>query len=294
MVKRLKKIFRYLLYFSLIFVIYYLFRFDYLVFDNLEVRWGIFLLSLLLLWGGFIVSTQSWRRALKIHDISISFNKAVYSHGMSVFGKYIPGKIWVILGRASIISEEKGRLMRLSAISFKEQLVYLFIGLFLSLFLLPFIELQFYLKILIIITAVILGVFLFIRPVHDYFVGLFFKIFKKEPEIPFVSFINALQLSKTILAYWFLWSFAFYIFVISIVPGASVLSAFAFPLSVSYGLIAVIVPGGIGIREGIIILILTNLGMSPELATTVSLIQRLWFITGEVFIFSLAIILKRK
>ena len=63
---------------------------------------------------------------------------------------------------------------------------------------------------------------------------------------------------------------------------------FAFPLSVCFGLIAIFLPAGLGLREGIIIGYLTLAGLDVESATTISFVNRLWFIGGEVFIFLLA------
>ena len=119
-------------------------------------------------------------------------------------------------------------------------------------------------------------------------------LFKKKFEIPHVSIKEALPMLKTILGYWILWSLGFYILSLSIFPGTPIIATFAFPLSVCYGLLAVIVPGGIGVRESIIVFFLTACGMEPSLSVTISLIQRLWFITGEMFIFGLALIMKNK
>lgn len=63
---------------------------------------------------------------------------------------------------------------------------------------------------------------------------------------------------------------------------------FAFPLSVCFGIIAIILPGGLGLREGIIIGYLVLAGLDTEQATTISFLNRLWFIAGELFIFLLA------
>ena len=61
-----------------------------------------------------------------------------------------------------------------------------------------------------------------------------------------------------------------------------------FPISVVYGVLAIIVPGGIGVRESILSGFLIALKVDPKLAVTISALSRLWFISGEVFIFLLA------
>lgn len=291
--QKIKTIFRYLLYGSILFVIYYLYQFDFLSLEHLSINWQTLILAVILLWAGFIVSTQSWRRALIVHGINISRSEAIYSHGISVFAKYMPGKIWVILGRASIISEKKGGLLVLSSVSLKEQLVYLFLGLLCSSVLIFYVPFNWLASFAIIGSVMGLGLFLFVKPIHDFALGMLFKLIKKEFTVPYIKFKNAALLSQTILLYWALWSLGFYLLVISIAPQASAMAILAFPLSVSYGLIAVIVPGGIGVREGIIVFILHSLGIDLQTATTISLIQRLWFISGEVFMFLTAMISRK-
>jgi uncharacterized membrane protein YbhN (UPF0104 family) len=51
-------------------------------------------------------------------------------------------------------------------------------------------------------------------------------------------------------------------------------------------------PGGLGVREGIIVLVLTATGLDVKVATTISVISRIWFISGEIFIFLMAILSK--
>lgn len=291
--EKLKKIFRYALYMSLGFVVYYLFKFDYLVFGSLSIDYIYLALSILFLFSGFYVSSLSWRKALKVHNIKISHGLAVYSHGISVFAKYIPGKIWVVLGRASIVSEKDHSLMACSTISLKEQLVYLLIGLIISSVAFLFIDLPIWSLIFVFFTAISLGFFLFSQKIYTLSINILQKTLKKTLDIPFIGFKQALPFSYMILFYWSLWSLAFFFLSKSFLPVTSPLVAFAFPASVCYGLLAIVIPGGIGVREGIIVFILSAIGIDPIQATTLSVIQRMWFIMGEVFIFTMALIFRK-
>jgi hypothetical protein len=290
----IKIIIRILLYVSIVFIVYYLYKFDYLIFKEIHINVFFATASVLLLWLGFFVSTLSWRKALKVHGLQISVPQAVYSHGISVFAKYIPGKIWVILGRASIISEKGFSLSFASTISLKEQLVYLFLGLLISLMVLPFISVHILFTLMVFFTAVGLYLLLFVESIHRFILSALFKLVKKKFEVPFITFKDAVPFAKWILVYWSIWSIAFYLLTKSIIPETPVLAAFAFPVSVCYGLLAVIVPGGVGVREGILVLFLSSLGIDPAQAVTLSIIQRLWFITGEIYIFLVALVFKAK
>ena len=290
---RLKKIFRIFLYLSIGFIIYYLYSFDYLKLSDIRLNLYLVGLSVFVLWSGFVMSALSWRNSLKVHQIAIGNRLALYSHGIAVFAKYIPGKIWVILGRASVVSEVKGSLSLLSAISLKEQLVYLLTGLIISFLALIWLPVNYLITGFVALTGLMLALFLFSKKIHEWMLSLVVLFTKRKPDIPFVTLKEALPMVKTILSYWFLWSLGFYLLTLSLIPSAPIWVAFAFPISVCYGLLAVIVPGGIGVRESIIVFFLTATGMDSSVAITISLIQRLWFITGEIFIFGLALIIKR-
>lgn len=55
------------------------------------------------------------------------------------------------------------------------------------------------------------------------------------------------------------------------------------------GLLAIIIPGGFGVREGIMVFYLVLLGIPLEIAGGIAVLARLWFIIGEIFIFLLAV-----
>ncbi len=119
----MKRIFNIVLLASFIFLIIFLVKQEYII-PRIEHPWYM-VISFLLLFAGFYVSTNSWKTALASHGIKCSGQEALISHGQSVFAKYIPGKIWVILGRAGYISNDRKELKERAFVSLKEQLIYL-------------------------------------------------------------------------------------------------------------------------------------------------------------------------
>lgn len=287
--------FKILLYASLPFVIYYLIKFDYLQFKTLQLNYVYLGISIVFLWLGFVFSTVAWNYALKLHKEKTTLRLSLVSHGLSVFAKYLPGKIWVILGRASYVANKtKGKTSKLSYISLKEQLLYILLGLIISF--LPtvfFLKEKFWLWLLL-ATIVGLILLLFIKPIHDFSERLLLLIFKKEVKIPELPFILSLKLSGVILFYWALWILAFYFLLLSLSPDVLFIQSIAFPLSVCYGVLALIMPGGIGVREGIMVAFLIAAGVNEQIAIAISVVSRLWFISGEVFLFSTALVFRRK
>lgn len=291
--KNSKWIFRILLYLSLVLLIVYLVKLDYLSFQTITFNWQWLIVSTLLLWIGFFLSTVSWQRALTYHGYRIDTRLALISHGLSVFAKYLPGKIWVILGRAAYVGNQKNvGVSELSFVSLKEQILYILIGLLISF--LPavlFFQHQYWVWI-ILLTAVALGLVLFVRPLHHFAERIIAKILRKPVSLPVISMKLSIRLGIYILLYWAFFSLGFYFLIKALSTEASLVHAFAFPLAVSYGVLALFTPGGIGVREGILSAYLTATGLGWQEAITISALSRLWFISGEIFIFLMALAFK--
>lgn len=288
----LKRAFNILIGLSIIFLLVYLIRFDYILFNEISFRYDYLLFSVILLFLGFYLSTYSWYQSLKLHGININPRKALVSHGKSVFAKYIPGKIWVILGRAAKISQLGFPLKTCSIVSLKEQLIYILLGLVLSIIPIILLDISESYLLLVVIVIIGLALVLFSKNMHLFVLKTYNRIFKKELEIPLISFKIALKLSVYILLYWLVWVAAFYFLLMAVNPKTSFIAAFAFPLSVSFGVLAIVAPGGIGVREGIMVAFLIAADWNKEMAITLSVLSRLWFVSGEIFLFTLSLLFK--
>jgi glycosyltransferase 2 family protein len=289
---RLRIVFNILIYLSLIFLFIYIYRFDYLGFEKLEWKTIPLAMSVVLLWAGYIMSALSWRNILNRNHINTSNTDAIASHGLSIFAKYIPGKVWVILGRAGYIAGPRHSLRTTSFLSLKEQLIYVWLGLLISAIPILFFFGLTWFTIFVLGLLMFFTLLLFSGIAHKYILFIAKKITRKEWELPFVNFWESLRVIWLILAYWAIWMFGFYLLVIAFYPNAGYEVAFAFPLSVTLGLLAIIFPGGLGIREGIMTGYLIAYGISIEMAAAISIYARLWFISGEVFIFITALAFK--
>ena len=288
----MKRVFNLLLLVSFVFVFIYLIRQDFIIPDIQKP--GLLAGSLALLFAGFYSSTWSWKVALRSHQVDCTSRLALKSHGLSVFAKYIPGKVWVILGRAGYLSDSKKDLKNLAFISFKEQLIYLWAGFVIS----SIPTVLFYgvrwISGLVLLVIIGLTLFLFVEKIHAWSMGILQKILRRELEVPLVSLSGSWRMIGAVLVIWIFWTVGFYLFMLAFSDQVTPVMMFAFPLSVCFGLLAIILPGGLGLREGIIIGYLIMAGLETEAATTISFLNRLWFIAGEVFIFLLALLAKRR
>ncbi len=288
-----KLFFNIILYLSLIFLIVFLYKYDFFDFKNIKLNYLYLSISVLFFWTGFFMSALSCWNVLKKHKILISKKKAVVSHGLVIFAKYIPGKVWMILGRAAKAVGTKYSVKTASFVSLKEQLLFIWSGLLISA--VPLFVYRGLDVFSVSVSVLFFGItiFIFFDKVRILIIWLVKKVFKKELEIPHISFKESINILSYIFLYWSAWITAFYFLSLSIYPDTSLEIGFIFPLSATLGLLAVIVPGGIGVREGIMTAFMVLSGIPLEISTTISVISRLWFISGEFFIFVLALSLKK-
>ena len=61
--------------------------------------------AVVLVLAGFTVNGLSWSALLRQGGARVPLSVAYASLGLSVFGKYIPGKVWSIVGRSAYVSE---------------------------------------------------------------------------------------------------------------------------------------------------------------------------------------------
>ncbi|MCB0805448.1 MAG: hypothetical protein KDC05_06580 [Bacteroidales bacterium] len=285
-----RKLFNYLLYISLIFLGVYLYRLDYFAFKEVAILWFPLVISTILLWTGYLLSAVSWWKILHKHSIIISVRMAVVSHGLAIFAKYIPGKIWVILGRAGYVSKYTSNLKTTSFLSLKEQLIYVWEGLLISSIPMLVIYGLNYYTAAVLMLCLGLTLFLFTEKVHNLFLTLFLRITKKPLDIPYLQFRENYGIIAYVFMYWIAWLIGFYFFVEAFHPASDFSIAFAFPLSVTIGLLAILFPGGLGVREAILTGYMVLSGIPLTVATVISIYARLWFMSGEVFIFLTALI----
>ena len=67
-------------------------------FSKIEgVNWGIFIFSMLFYFVYKITLASLWHYITKLNDCSIGYEKAVTSYLYSILGKYIPGKVFMLL-----------------------------------------------------------------------------------------------------------------------------------------------------------------------------------------------------
>ncbi|PCH94883.1 MAG: hypothetical protein COB85_05145 [Bacteroidetes bacterium] len=284
-----------LIYLSLVFLAIALSHADYLVMPEIMSP-GQLSISFAFLFFGFILNAAAWKNILNGAAYPISFGQSVASTGLAVFGKYIPGKLWAMVGQAGLVAKKYSYpISAISGILINAQLITIWVGLILSL--IAIIGFGGYgLEVYAVISILVLIIFILIFSQLQKVIVEIAVSRVIGSDIEYVS-SSIKSIWITALLYtiaWLSWCIGFYFLVVS-------LSAYPFlpfvglgmALALTFGFLAIIIPGGLGVREAVLFGWLSLAGIDPVTSTTISVASRLWFLIGELFIFALAILLKR-
>lgn len=282
--------FKILIYASLLFLIYYLVNNQLLTIPKIKNIKAL-LASLVLLFCAFILLGFRWHAILKVIGNKVSPADALISCGLSIYAKYIPGKLLMIIGKTSFIRNKyQYRNESLIVASLNDQLIAIWAGLLLGSISLINIKTKF-LFILVFCLWIFLSFSIFHSGFYNIIQKLIKKVIKKEISIEILPLKSLIKVLPLHFSYWFLIGLGFYLFFYGLTgKPPEFLSIFAFPLSVVMGIISVISPGGIGVREAILGFYFTD-SIGNQIAVTLSSTSRLWFLTGETFLFLLGFIL---
>ncbi len=291
----LKKIFTYLFYASLIFLGYYLYRADYLTMPKVH-SWVFAAISIVLLLLGFLFQNVNWQRILKVFNVNTSLKTSSISVGLSIFMKYIPGKVMVVLGRAAYISEKKGvPIVHVTTASLLSQIISLWVGFLLGSIALINAEIDIAWKVVSAIIFVGLSVTLFVPQLPEKAFGLLFKILKKDSSYPKITQKQILVVLPTYILTWLFWGFGFYFLTLALSEiTLPLIYGMVFPLAGTLAIVSLFAPGGVGIREGLLVSSMVIYGIPIQQATAIALASRLWFLIGELTTFLAAVFLRYK
>ncbi len=290
----MKKWTKYFVYISVLFLIFALWKADYLIVPKID-NYFFLAASVVFLIAGYLTKSWVWTQNLKFKNLPVTFRSGVTSVGLAELGKYIPGKLWIILGRAGYISENYPyKLKDTSYVSFYTQVLTIWTGLLIGAAGFLFIPVPAKWTAVFIAGFVFLSLILFVPSLQDYFLKIINKLFKKNIELPVIRVGELIRLVPYFLFDWFIRITGFALLLGALSPDfLQLLFLPGYPLSVTLGILAVFAPGGLGIREGVLVFWLHQGGLPVETATTISLVTRLWMLFGEIVIFVLALLLKR-
>ena len=275
---------------SLIFLSIYLYKHNLIVKIKIESIL-LFVSSFVILILGFIIEAYATYVFLRINKYDIQYKEAFILNGKFILAKYIPGKFGIVVGKASYLNS---RYSYKSKDLIQKLIIYHILALFAALFVsyvnLYFILKQYYPLVIIIFPILLLTLIVFSFPrVQESTLRFMASILK----LKFGKSINHLSIIygfSILVLVWLLWCFGFYFLITSLGVSISISTGFFFAFAAVAGIVAIIAPGGIGVREGILVFGLVLYGVSKEIAISVCAFSRIWYLCGEIFMFLLAML----
>ncbi|MBD3233965.1 MAG: hypothetical protein GF315_09615 [candidate division Zixibacteria bacterium] len=252
-----------------------------------DFKFGFVLMSILLVLFNFMFLSNLWRLTVKYFShVNLPFSKSYRIWVLSSLGKYVPGKIWAVAGMIYMV--EKEGVPRSAAIV--SSLFYQYLNIvagFIFVAFGAFIYFEQWLRpefFLIGIPIILLSIY---PPFASRLIGIALGLLKIKGEFSSIKYRKSMLILLGHLVSWLLYGIAFFIFVNSILdfPTSQFIPLTAvFAGSYIIGFLSFFVPGGLGVREGVMSGSL-GLLLPSSIAVTVSLFSRLWLSIAEVFMY---------
>ena len=236
----------------------------------------------------YFIQIWAWYLITLKLGIAIPFGATLSSWFYSQLGKYLPGKIWLLLSRFYFYESEGKSKKAISVALYIETMTMILASglLFLAglissagmrlpvlpggaewlMFLLPL-------------------AFVAIHPriCEKILNGILIRLGREAVGLS-LSYADVLWVLFVCVLSWIVGGIGFYFFVISVVPVSFEFFPFltgALAFSSTLGLVALFAPSGLGVREGVLVYLLSSL-MPTAVAVIVSILTRLWMTLIEI------------
>ena len=253
------------------------------------------IISFVFLSINFLIFVGVWTKIVNALGEDIRPGKAFWVISTSQMAKYVPGGIWYTLGRVYLCKMEKmnGEIVFLSVvietclITLTDIAIFLVATIFLR-------DLTIFNPLLSVVILIVLFILLY-PPFLNRLVNFGLRILRRPKINLAISFLQMLKFSIYFLGIWVAQIIGFYFLINSIYPidiSKIVYIAASYTIAWFVGFIAPFAPGGLGVREGMMTLILSTIFPTP-LAIAMSFIQRIWITIFEIAVFFIGLSIKR-
>ena len=271
-------------------VFYFLVKNLYSNLDDLQqyswnINWLQMGFSIVLLLCQFTLMVLVWLYMLRRMGEHLSFIQAWRIWFLSNLGRYIPGKIWQVAGLVWLAGEEGvSRRIAGASVVIAQALNILassvmFVLLVVYGFKLPSIGLLWPVAMMFVMICAVVY-----QGNLERILNTVLRIFGKQPVEVRLTVTDIIYIFIIYVFGWVIYGTAFYVFLDSLVP-VEVRHIFftvsIFAVSYVIGLLAFFAPGGIGVREGIIVVFLGQIVPSP-LAVSIAIFARVWSTLAEM------------
>jgi len=236
----------------------------------------------------YFIQIGAWYLITVKLGIALSFSETLKTWFSSQLGKYLPGKVWLLLSRFYFY-ESKGKSKKAISVALYFETVTMVTAA----------ALLFWASLFLFRGAdayrlgresrgwelLFIPVFILLHPrILEKLFNRVLRWLGKDPVVLSLSYRDVLWILFVCLVSWMAGGIGFYLFVDSVfpVPAGSVLYLMgALACSSVLGLIALFAPGGLGVREGVLVYLLT-FTLPGSVAVVLSILTRLWMTLIEI------------
>jgi uncharacterized membrane protein YbhN (UPF0104 family) len=248
-----------------------------------KLHYGWLLCSAALFWVITFHLLILWRYLLyKVSGRKMRLVTAFRITVLANLGKYIPGKVWTVLGMFYMLNREGYSTTTALACSVLHQGFTLaagmvFIPMILGEEILPGMPL------LLLSIGAAISVLILYPPVFRRLLNLGLRILRREPIDVTLTFGQSIVLFLLYMFSWIMYGTTFW----CLLHGLSIQSIPYWKTVASYGaayllgFVALFAPGGLGVREGILTVLMAGI-LEPGIAALVAVVARLWMTLLEV------------
>lgn len=248
-----------------------------------------------------IIGVYFWTVIIKFLGAFLTLRKAMKIWFVSSLGRYLPGKAWQLLGMMWFLSKEGVPAEISVASSLFVQVYSLIPGVLLSSFALVsvFNPVNRFLAISILIAGSALTLAISHPLIAGRIISSIAKKRGREISISGISPLNSFLILTAYLFYWILRGTAFYFFIRSFFTPVGIellpLSVSVFSASYISGLLFLLAPGGVGVRESIMLKMMNlALGVPLGIASGLAIMNRIWLSFIEIICLIIGLAVNRR
>lgn len=264
-------------------------------FDDLHFNMWFLIISLFALLVHFLSYSKSWQKIMCMLGSSISFTQSSWMISTTQIAKYLPGRIWYMVGRVYVGKKEKMSSKNLAVSMILETCLLIISSCIIFLLSVIMVGNYSFANLSICLILLVIAIIILNPHILSRVVNFLLQILKKPSIKITVSYSQILKLSIYFFGLWIAQIIGFYFVINAIYPmpisKIFTLSA-AYTLSWMTGFVVIFAPGGLGVREGMMTLLLSPILPAP-LAIAISFIARIWITLFEIVIFFVGLLVKR-
>jgi uncharacterized membrane protein YbhN (UPF0104 family) len=264
-------------------------------FADLRFNPAYLLLSFVFLLATFLIFVKAWQAIIRSLEGDISYPFAFWVMAASQTAKYVPGGVWFALGRVYLARSEKLSAATIGVSVIIETGLTFLVGILLFFLALSLTHPENFVNYLLLIPVLLFFILVLYPPVLARFINIGLKIFRRPPVQIKLRYGSLLRIAVYFLGLWLAQIIGYYLLINALYPvPINQFPALAAIYIISWmaGFIVILAPGGLGVREGTMTLLLSSV-IPSALAIGISFLSRVWITVFEIVIFFTGLIIYR-